>query len=302
VTSGAITGEERELLERSVQHAASSATGADLDAALAELGWPDALAADPRTAVSVVFEAQGRAGSTSSALSDVLAVALGVHPEGVSVVLPSLGGVALPSIHRADRVLVVTEGSVVAHVTADVGTRDVSGLDPALGLVEVRVSGAGGEPVATRAQWADALAVGRLALASELVGASRTMLQLARDHAVERVQFDRPIAGFQAVQHRLAEAYVAVEAADGAVVAGWDDGTALGASAAKAIAGRSARTVARHAQQVLAGIGFTTEHPLHLFVRRVWTLDRLLGDAKSLTTSLGVQLLTTREVPDILPL
>ena len=86
------------------------------------------------------------------------------------------------------------------------------------------------------------------------------------------------------------------------MAAGWDDGTPLGAIAAKAIAGRSARTVARHAQQVLAGIGFTTEHPLHRYVRRVWTLDRLLGDSKSLTHKLGIQLLTTREVPDILPL
>ena len=295
-----ITGEERELFERSVQHAAESNTGAALDAALAELGWLDALAADPQTAVSVVFEAQGRAGSTSSALNDVLAVALGVHPEGVAVALPSLGGVALPSVHRAERVLVVTDGAVVAHAVSDLGLRDVSGLDPALGLVEVRADGATGEPIDL--SWPDALAVGRLALASELVGASRAMLQQAREHAVERIQFGQPIAGFQAVQHRLAEAYVAVEAADGAVAAGWDDGTALGAIAAKAIAGRSARTVARHAQQVLAGIGFTTEHPLHRYVRRVWTLDRLLGDSKSLTEKLGIQLLTTREVPDILPL
>lgn len=298
--TSAITGEERELFERSVQHAAGSCTGPELDAALAELGWLDALAADPQTAVSVVFEAQGRAGSTSSALSDVLAVVLGVHPEGVAVVLPTLGGVALPSVHRAERVLVVTDGAVAAHAPDDLGLRDVSGLDPTLGLVEVRAGGPPGEPVDV--SWPDALAAGRLALASELVGASRTMLQQAREHAVERIQFGRPIAGFQAVQHRLAEAYVAVEAADGAVAAGWDDGTTLGAMAAKAIAGRSARTVARHAQQVLAGIGFTTEHPLHLFVRRVWTLDRLLGDSKSLTTSLGIQLLTTREVPDILPL
>lgn len=300
MTAGAISGEERELFERGVQHAAGAATGAELDAALADLGWLDALAADPQTAVSVVFEAQGRAGSTSSALSDVLAVGLGVHPEGVAVVLPSLGGVALSSVRVAERVLVVTDGAVMAHVPADLGLRDVSGLDPALGLVEVRTDGASGEPVDV--SWPDALAAGRLALASELVGASRAMLQQAREHAVERIQFGQPIAGFQAVQHRLAEAFVAVEAADGAVAAGWDDGTPLGAMAAKAIAGRSARTVARHAQQVLAGIGFTTEHPLHLYVRRVWTLDRLLGDSKSLTTSLGIQLLTTREVPDILPL
>ena len=82
----------------------------------------------------------------------------------------------------------------------------------------------------------------------------------------------------------------------------WDDPTPLGSAVAKALAGRSARTVARHCQQVLAGIGFTTEHDLHLYVRRVLVLDRVLGDARSLTRRLGEQLLADRSVPAILPL
>jgi alkylation response protein AidB-like acyl-CoA dehydrogenase len=128
------------------------------------------------------------------------------------------------------------------------------------------------------------------------------MLQLARDHAVDRIQFGRPIASFQAVRHRLAEGLVAVEAADGALAAAWEDGTPMAAALAKAIAGRTGRTVARHAQQVLAGIGFTTEHPLHDHVRRVIVLDRLLGDHHTLTRELGEQLLETRTIPDLLPL
>jgi alkylation response protein AidB-like acyl-CoA dehydrogenase len=71
---------------------------------------------------------------------------------------------------------------------------------------------------------------------------------------------------------------------------------------AKAVAGRSARTVARHCQQVLAGIGFTTEHDLHLHVRRTLVLDRLLGDHRSLTRRLGQDLLARRALPSILPL
>ena len=124
------------------------------------------------------------------------------------------------------------------------------------------------------------------------------MLQLARDHAVDRVQFDRPIAGFQAVRHRLAESLVAIEAADAAATAAWDDRSPLGAALAKAIAGRSARAVARHSQQVLAGIGFTTEHPLHHYVRRALVLDHLLGDARSLTAALGEDLLRDPPPPD----
>jgi alkylation response protein AidB-like acyl-CoA dehydrogenase len=128
------------------------------------------------------------------------------------------------------------------------------------------------------------------------------MLRMARDHAVERIQFGRPIAAFQAVRHRLADALVAIEAADAALAGAWDDGSPLAAAVAKAVAGRGTRTVARHAQQVLAGIGFTTEHPLHRYVRRAIVLDRLLGDARSLTRRLGEDLLAQRSLPSILPL
>jgi alkylation response protein AidB-like acyl-CoA dehydrogenase len=71
---------------------------------------------------------------------------------------------------------------------------------------------------------------------------------------------------------------------------------------AKAVAGRSAHLVAKHCQQVLAGIGFTAEHPLHRYVRRVRLLDGLLGDARTLTRALGEELLRTRALPPLLPL
>jgi alkylation response protein AidB-like acyl-CoA dehydrogenase len=174
----------------------------------------------------------------------------------------------------------------------------VNGLDPDLGLVEV----SGDLQSVPSSAWSDAVAAGQLALAHELVGASRTMLQLAREHAVERVQFGRPIAAFQAVRHRLAESLVAVEAADAALHAAWEFGSPGAAAMAKAVAGRSARTVARHCQQVLAGIGFTTEHPFHRYLRRVLVLDGLLGDTRTLTKRLGDELLSTRQLPPVLPL
>ena len=54
-------------------------------------------------------------------------------------------------------------------------------------------------------------------------GAARTMLELARQHALERVQFGRPITIFQAVRHRLADSLIALEAADGLLAAAWDE-------------------------------------------------------------------------------
>lgn len=315
-----ITGDERELLAGTLAQVVEGADSAEaLDGALVEVGWADALADDPRTAVSLLFEQQGRHATTSSALDAVLAHGLGVDSTaGVAVVLPRLDGSApgRPAgggvdVHGLATVALAGEGTAwVACGDGDGGAvavavdalerHPVGGLDPSLGLVEVR-----GQAVAVVEQggpWAAAVRLGRLALAHELVGASRTMLQLARDHAVERVQFGQPIARFQAVRHRLAEALVAVEAADAAVESAWDDGGDLAAAAAKAVAGRSARTVARHAQQVLAGIGFTTEHPLHAYVRRALVLDGLLDSAHALTRSLGADLLQRRGVPPLVPL
>ena len=317
--------DERELFAKSLHQVTARETGAALDAALDELGWREALPADPRAAVSLLFELQGAAGVTSSALDAVVGEALGVDVDpDVGVVLPRLGcidppgalvgegvgvrGLALAGLAGRERAVVVAgtgEGCGAAVVdTTVLVRRTVHGLDPRLALAEVT----GADVSATSrsdpppAAWSAAMAAGQRALGHELVGASRTMLGLAREHALERIQFGRPIAQFQAVRHRLAEAYVAIEAADAALGAAWDDGTPFTAALAKAVAGRSARTVSRHCQQVLAGIGFTTEHDLHLYVRRVIVLDRLLGDARSLTRRLGEDLLVRRTLPSILPL
>jgi alkylation response protein AidB-like acyl-CoA dehydrogenase len=116
------------------------------------------------------------------------------------------------------------------------------------------------------------------------------------------VQFGRPIASFQAVRHRLAESLVALEAADALLDAAWDDPSPVTAAMAKAFAGRSTRAVARHCQQVLAGIGFTTEHPLHRSIRRTIVLDQLLGAGSVLTRTLGAEILSSATLPVPFPL
>jgi hypothetical protein len=256
----------------------------------------------------------------------VLRGALGVGPD-VVVVLPPLGSTTAPGRAHDDHLVVdglappLTPANRGAFVTGneyertpvrglvhmfavgDLALREISGLDPRLGLVEVRGSlartGAGPGP---SVPWEDAVAAGQRALAHQLVGTASTMLELARTHALDRVQFDVPIASFQAVRHRLAESLVAVEGARAALDAAWDAGDAFTAMVAKAVAGRSARTVAKHAQQVLAGIGFTAEHDFHRAFRRARVLDALLGDSRSLTTRIGQRLLTDRAMPPILPL
>jgi hypothetical protein len=310
---------ERELFAKGIQHAMATASVGELDAALDALGWQDALALDPATTVATLFEHQGAAGASSSALDVVMATALRVDLDGpTGVVLPALGSVAVPGrvaqsalvVHglatsgiatRARAVVVADDGAHLVD-TATLALIPVAGLDPRLGLFRVGAERLPTEPATPSTDWPAAVAAGQRALAHELVGGARTMLRLARDHAVDRIQFDRPIAQFQAVRHRLAESLVAIEAAAAAADAAWDEPTPLTAALAKAIAGRSARVVARHCQQVLAGIGFTTEHPLHHHVRRALVLDHLLGDARSLTAALGDELLAARRLPSLLPL
>jgi hypothetical protein len=314
---------ERALFESGVRHATEAASGAALDAALDDLGWTDAIDADRASAVSVLFECLGSAHASSSALDWLLAAVLGTGARRPAVVLPALRacdppgrvdsggcvvqGLGTEALGRSDAALVVakTTAGVAAFAVATeaLERRPVHGLDPALGLFEV--TGAFDvDPTTERepADWDGAVAVGQLALGSELVGASRAMLELARVHALERIQFGRPIATFQAVRHRLAEALVAVEAAAALLDAAWEDRSPVTAGMAKAFAGRSARTAARHCQQVLAGIGFTTEHPLHLFIRRTMVLDQLLGGGSLLTRQLGADILRTSTLPPAFPL
>jgi hypothetical protein len=313
------------LFERSLQHAVTTHSGQPLDAALLELGWHDALTEDTQTAVATLFSLQGaehassssldrvllhRLGLTSSAVTDVLLPYLGlsVPPgalEGNDLVVRGLGTAAL--LAQGDAIVVAqTRGAMIATVvpTTDMALRRVQGMDPELGLVEVtgRVPAPAAQQELPSSAWSASVALCQLAVGHELVGASRKMLELARQHACERTQFDQVIGKFQAVRHRLAETLVALEAADATLGAAWEDGSPTTAAVAKALAGRAARTAARQCQQVLAGIGFTTEHEFHHYVRRVLVLDALFGGSRSLTRELGGELLTSQRLPALVPL
>lgn len=311
---------ERALFAEVVRGLTTERSGDELDTALAEIGWIDALTEDRASAVSVLFEAQGEADVTSSGLDQVMTAALGLaDPVPPAFVLPPLREVVPPGwlenstltvrglgtaalTHHSAVVVVAPrsddgEAAFVVPITA-LKAEPVSGIDPALGLVEV--SGAldmGSLPAAQDAGWADAVAAGQLALGHELVGSGRTMLELARTHALERIQFGRPIASFQAVRHRLAESLVALEAAAALLDSAWNDPSPTNAAMAKGLAGRSARTTARHCQQVLAGIGFTVEHPFHRYFFRTVVNDQLLGAGSALTRQLGADVLASRALP-----
>jgi hypothetical protein len=135
---------------------------------------------------------------------------------------------------------------------------------------------------------ADDMAVWRslgLALTSaDLVGVMRGALALTTDYARERRQYGAPIGSFQAVQHLLADAFVAMEGSSSiALHAAWavdalPPGEALAAaSAAKAYCARAARSVCETAIQVHGGIGNTWECLAHVFLRRALLSTDVLG-------------------------
>jgi hypothetical protein len=306
--------DDRRLFEDSLRKATETHSAAALDAALDDLGWRDALSDDKQVAVSTLFRMQGAANATSSAIDDVLLHALGLDVDveaSTAVLLPPIGrydapglrGLGTQRLAGAEQVVVVSaadNGHVAAVVArGSLMLQPINGIDPSLGWTAVRMETT--EPTQP-VEWEAAATAGQVAIAHELVGASAAMLQLARDHAVQRVQFGRAIASFQAVRHRLADAMVAVESADAAVSTAWTDSSPLAAALAKAVAGRTARTVARHAQQVLGGMGFTTEHPLQRYIKRSIALDQLFGGSTRLTSEIGEQILHSQALPTMLPL
>ncbi|MGY1503249.1 acyl-CoA dehydrogenase family protein [Streptomyces sp. QTS52] len=258
---------ERDLLAGTLRKTMTTATGPALDAALTDLGWADLLTEVPEVAVPLTFRLLGETGAHAPLLNDVV-----LHAAG-----RTLGG-ALP--------LPYTGGSWVVWERGGSRTLGVC-LD---GELPLRASSVG-EPAP--------LGAGRRALGWWLLGTGRAMLALARSHVLDRTQFGRPLASFQAVRHRLAETLVALEGAEATLVAAADD---LGALLAKASAGRAALTAARHCQQVLGGIGFTAEHDLHRHVRRALVLDGLLGSTRELTREAGALVREGRSTPRLIQL
>jgi alkylation response protein AidB-like acyl-CoA dehydrogenase len=121
--------------------------------------------------------------------------------------------------------------------------------------------------------------------AADLLGSASRALDMAVEHAKDRVQFGRPIGSFQAVKHRCADMLVDVEGMRSTVYwAAWcvgagDDDAHVAASTAKTWCSDASKRVMSSALQVHGGIGFTWEHDLHFFMKRA-QLDQLsFGDA-----------------------
>jgi alkylation response protein AidB-like acyl-CoA dehydrogenase len=129
------------------------------------------------------------------------------------------------------------------------------------------------------------------------------MIGFAQQHIAGRTQFGRLVGTFQAVRHKLVEAFVAATAAEGCATAAWEsDDRSLAAATAKVVVGKAVLVAAANTQQLLAGIGFTAEHPFHRFMKRSLVLERLFGSATDLAPYVGRQLIERSATPRLVEL
>lgn len=134
-------------------------------------------------------------------------------------------------------------------------------------------------------------ALGAVMRSAQMAGALQSILQTSVQYACERVQFGRPIGRFQAVQQNLAvlagQAAAATAAAEAAIKAAAGDLDSPAVAAAKIRAGEAAGIGAAIAHQVHGAIGFTQEHRLHYWTRRLWSWRDEFGNEAYWARRLG---------------
>jgi alkylation response protein AidB-like acyl-CoA dehydrogenase len=182
---------------------------------------------------------------------------------GVSLFLvdgdaPGLGRTAMPTMDQTRKQARLVFSSVPARL---VGTEGA------------------GWPAVSRA-----LDLAAVALAAEQVGGAQRVLEMSVEYAKVRVQFGRPIGSFQAVKHKCADMLLAVESAKSAAYyAAWtaaddDEELPVMASLAKAFCSEAYFKAAADNIQIHGGIGFTWDHPAHLYFKRAKSSELILGD------------------------
>jgi alkylation response protein AidB-like acyl-CoA dehydrogenase len=114
-------------------------------------------------------------------------------------------------------------------------------------------------------------------VAAEQIGAAAKCLDLTVEYSKDRVQFGRPIGSFQALKHRMADMYVAVQSARAVVDASIAEPSATSAALARVAATEAFSKVTAEAVQMHGGIAITWEHDIQLYFKRAHASAQLLG-------------------------
>ncbi|MEV4711774.1 acyl-CoA dehydrogenase family protein [Micromonospora sp. NPDC049374] len=225
-----------------------------------------------------------------------LAVGFATTPEAVTGTVtvgpgPTLSGRVVGVADTAPHcLLLVPAGDGLYAVDAAepaVRRTPVVSLDATRPLVDLDFSAVPARPVAVGAVAAaavtSALTAGAALLASEQVGVAQWCLDTTVDYVRQRRQFGRPVGSFQAVKHRLADLWV--ELTEARAVARYAAASAAGSEAplaaalAQAYCGPMAVRAAEVCVQLHGGLGFTWEHPAHLYLKRAKSTAIAFGTA-----------------------
>ena len=210
----------------------------------------------------------------------------GATADEIAVVARGDGGLGAFVVSGSD--LQATPSGQLIDPTLPVATVTLSGVEVAGERVLVEPGDPGAERVVSRA-----LEEATVAMALSTVATCRAIFETTLQYAKDREQFGKPIGSFQALKHRLAECYLAVERASALsyfaalTIAEDDPRRAVAASMAKAAAGECQRLLVRDGLQLHGGVGFTWEHDLHFLLKRAKAGDLLFGTAAFHRARLG---------------
>jgi hypothetical protein len=238
-----------------------------------ELGWLEA----PPVELAIVLEELGYVADPTPFLATAtwFAPLAGRLPEGAGTgVCDGFGRFVLDG-DRADEIALVTRGGVVVVSGPEVSAERVATFDPTLHVAHVTAPDlVPGIPDMTL-----------MGLAISTVGSCRRILDLTVAHVKQRVQFGVPIGSFQAVKHKAADMYVAIERAralayfSALTIAEDDPRRGKAALMAKAAAGECQQVVFANGLQLFGAMGFTWENELQIYLKRAKAGDLLLGTA-----------------------
>jgi alkylation response protein AidB-like acyl-CoA dehydrogenase len=137
-----------------------------------------------------------------------------------------------------------------------------------------------------------------VALALEIVGTAQTIFDITLEYAKQREQFGVPIGSFQAIKHKFADMMISLERARATgyfatlTIAEDDPRRTSAVSVAKAAAGDCQRLLGKEGIQIHGGIGYTWEHDMHLYVKRMKSSEPLFGTSSAhrahIAANLGV--------------
>jgi alkylation response protein AidB-like acyl-CoA dehydrogenase len=288
---------------------------------IAEMGWLMMAVPEERGGLGLGHEAEGvihtelgRALVPGPAIAQMLVISalsavdappwrdhLLAKAMGGEVTTMSLSGrnplTAVPDADRAGSILVVWPDRIALHPAPQSPTPRKT-WDETRRLFDVTLDETGGltlaEGVAATALADRLQAQLLLALAADSLGGAAAILDLTVDYLKTRRQFDRPLAMFQALKHRVADLKIRLEGADALF---WSCATGepslVEAGALKALATATYCAIAEEAIQLHGGIGLTAEHHCHLFLKRALLNAALGGDADHWEEQAGRALMET---------